>query len=278
MTRKHIRTQLSHALINDGDMTLYRALPTASRNSLGPFVFIDHYRHQSLRGIGDKPHPHAGIEVISYLLAGEVEHRDSLGHRDRLSAGEAQHINAGRGILHAEQPLSGRHGLQLWASLPPDLKQSTPTYTSYRAENIPQKEFANGFLRVIAGSVDGLTGVMQMASPTTLAHIHIDAGTSIVLAVDETHELALYVMDGSLQSDDGSILKSGSLIDLSLGSQVRITASLEDPLDVALLGGAPVEGDVLFSGPFVMNTAEQLSQAHKDYYSGKMGVLDGTPF
>jgi redox-sensitive bicupin YhaK (pirin superfamily) len=278
MSRKQVQKQISEALINDGDMTLYRALPTNGKNSLGPFVFIDHYRHQSLRGIGDKPHPHAGIEVISYLLSGEVEHRDSLGFKDRLSAGEVQHISAGRGILHAEKPLSGRHGLQLWTSLPPNLKQSTPTYRSYRAANIPQKKLCNGFIRVIAGTVDGIAGVMQTASPTTLAHIHIHAGSSIVVTVDKTQELALYVMDGVLQSDDGTLLKSGALIELSLGPQVHITAPLESSVDVALLGGAPVQGDVLFSGPFVMNTPEQLSQAHHDYYSGKMGVLDGVPF
>ncbi|HEY5301397.1 MAG TPA: pirin family protein, partial [Acetobacteraceae bacterium] len=95
-------------VIDDGDMRLWRALPLPSRQSLGPFVFIDHYRHRSKRGIGDRPHPHAGIEVLSYLLEGGMEHRDSMGFTDRLGPGDAQWIRAGRGILHAEQPFGGR--------------------------------------------------------------------------------------------------------------------------------------------------------------------------
>jgi redox-sensitive bicupin YhaK (pirin superfamily) len=118
-------------VIDDGDMLLCRALPSADRLSVGPFVFVDHYRHRSRRGIGDRPHPHAGIEVLSYLLEGAVEHRDSMGFRDRLGPGDAQWIRAGRGILHAEQPAGGRHGLQLWTSLPPARKFAEPAYASY---------------------------------------------------------------------------------------------------------------------------------------------------
>ncbi|NML35243.1 pirin family protein [Paraburkholderia sp. G-4-1-8] len=94
-------------------MHLLRALPQSSLTAVGPFVFVDHYRHEGLRGIGDRPHPHAGIDVVSYLFKGVVEHRDSMGSHDRLGPGDAQVIRAGRGMLHAERPLSGRHGLQL---------------------------------------------------------------------------------------------------------------------------------------------------------------------
>lgn len=116
-------TSVLHAqnIIDDGDMHLLRALPQEQLTAIGPFVFFDHCRHHSLHGIGDQPHPHAGIEVVSYLLEGGGEYRDSMGFRDRLGPGDAQFIHAGRGILHAEQPLSGRHGLQLWINLPPEL-------------------------------------------------------------------------------------------------------------------------------------------------------------
>src|SRR5690348_13434878 len=86
-------------LIDDGDIRAWRASPAPDRIAVGPFVSVDHYRHKSRRGIGDKPHPHAGIEVLSYLLEGGVEHRDSMGFRDRLGPGDAQWIRAGRGIL-----------------------------------------------------------------------------------------------------------------------------------------------------------------------------------
>lgn len=116
--------------------------------------FIDHYRHQSRRGIGDSPHPHAGIEAISYLLEGGVAHRDSLGFKDTLGPGDAQWIRAGRGMWHAEQPSGGRHGLQLWTSLPPAQKLAEPAYASFRAAGIPEIRHAGARVRVIAGSLD----------------------------------------------------------------------------------------------------------------------------
>jgi len=263
--------------IDDGDMVLRRALPSVHRTALGPFVFIDHYRHRSRRGIGDRPHPHAGIEVLSYLLEGGVEHRDSLGHTDRLGPGDAQHIRAGGGMLHAEQPEGGRHGLQLWASLPPDQKLAEPAYASFRAADIPEIVRDGGRARVVAGRVDGVTGPMQLATATTLVHVHLDTGATLTLAVEATQELGLYVLDGALVAEDGAAV-AGTLVVLTPGDSVRIAATAAGPLDVALLGGAPVQGPVLFSGPFVMDTPERLAQARRDFASGKMGTLDGVPF
>jgi redox-sensitive bicupin YhaK (pirin superfamily) len=269
----------SQRVIDDGDMLLWRALPMPERESLGPFVFVDHYRHHSRRGIGDKPHPHAGIEVISYLLEGGVEHRDSVCFKDSLGPGDAQWIRAGRGMLHAEQPTGGRHGLQLWTSLPPALKFAEPAYDSFRAADIPEVQHPGARVRVIAGSVDGVTGPMKNATPTIFAHVHLNAGASVTLAVDETAQLGLYVLDGSLMMEAGANLAPGSLAVLSAsGSQVNLTAVPDQAADVALLGGAPVEGELLFAGPFVMDTSEHVDRAKRDFISGKMGRLDGVPF
>jgi len=265
-------------VIDDGDMLLRRALPSQQRTALGPFVFIDHYRHRSRRGIGDRPHPHAGIEVLSYLLEGAVEHRDSLGFKDRLGPGDAQHIRAGRGMLHAEQPEGGRHGLQLWTSLPPDQKLVEPAYASFRAADIPELARDGARVRVIAGHVDGVDGPMKLATATTLVHVHLDAAATVSLAVDSTQELGLYVLDGALVADDSAALGAGTLVVLTAGDSVRIAAASDRPLDVALLGGAPVQGPILFSGSFVMDTHERLAQARRDFASGKMGTLDGVPF
>lgn len=279
MTRTIATVLLGQRVIDDGDMLLWRALPTDQRDHLGPFVFIDHYRHQSRRGIGDRPHPHAGIEVLSYLLEGSVEHRDSMGRTGRLGPGDAQHIRAGRGMLHAEQPQGGRHGLQLWTALPPDQKLGEPAYASFRAAAIPEIERDGAQVRVLAGRVDGIEGPMTLASPTTWAVLRLAAGASITLAVDAAAELGLYVLDGFIDRGAEPPVGSGSLALLTPGDDsVRISATAQQPLDVALLGGAPVEGAILFSGPFVMDTPERLAQARRDYASGKMGTLDGVPF
>ncbi len=264
-------------VIDDGDMLLWRALPLPVRSSLGPFVFIDHYRHASRRGIGDSPHPHAGIEVLSYLLEGSAEHRDSLGFKERLGPGDAQWIRAGRGMLHAEQPAGGRHGLQLWTSLPPAQKGAEPAYASFRSAAIPELKRPGATTRVLAGTVEGIEGPIRMASPTIFSHVHLDAGASIELSVPETAELGFYVLGGA-ENGGGSEVRAGALAVLGRGSHVRLTATRNGPADIALLGGAPAEGPILFSGPFVMDTPERIAQAKRDFASGKMGRLEGVPF
>lgn len=259
-------------LIDDGDMRLLRVLPQEQQIAVGPFVFIDHYRHLGLRGIGDQPHPHAGIEVVSYLLEGAVEHRDSMGFRDRLDAGDAQFIRAGRGMLHAERPLSGRHGLQLWASLPPELKMVEPSYTSIRAAEIPDIAGDGSRLRVVAGQVNGVLGPMGLSSGAAFARLHLDAHASATLEVDADPELALYVIQGDVQIG-GVALATGMLGLLGSGTRLRLDAAGEEAVEVALIGGDPVRGAVLFSGPFVMDTPERLAQAKRDYAAGRMGRM-----
>ncbi|HEX6794412.1 MAG TPA: pirin family protein [Casimicrobiaceae bacterium] len=259
-------------------MLLWRALPLPARTSLGPFVFIDHYRHRSRRGIGDSPHPHAGIEVISYLLEGGVEHRDSQGFHDRLGSGDAQWIRAGRGMLHAEQPMGGRHGLQLWTSLPPSQKLAEPAYASFPADAIPEIQQGDVHVRVVAGRLQDVRGPMTTTSPTLFAHIRLPAGASVTLPVEPGYELGLYVTDGRLEGEGGTTLDASGLAVLSRGDQVTVTSKPDQPAGVALLGGAPAEGAIIFSGPFVMDTPERLSQAKRDFASGRMGRLDGVPF
>jgi len=273
-----IRTELpTLRVIDDGDMLLYRALPTSSRDAIGPFVFIDHYRSRTRRGIGDKPHPHAGIEVISYLLEGGMEHRDSMGFRDRLGPGDTQWIRAGKGVLHAEQPLSGRHGLQLWTSLPSAEKFAEPAYLSWRAQDIPCVALSGGLVRVIAGRVAGVEGPMSLSTPTTFAHVQLEPGATIRLPVDTSAEMGIYVLDGGIVIDQGTMLHASSLALLTNGSEIFLTGS-GHRTDLAIIGGAPAERPILFSGPFVMDSVEHLALTRRNYLSGKMGRMEGVPF
>lgn len=262
-------------VIDDGDMHLRRALPHDDQVSVGPFVFLDHYRHRSMRGIGDRPHPHAGIEVVSYLLEGGVEHRDSMGNRDRLGPSDAQFIRAGRGMLHAEQPLSGRHGLQLWLKLPAHLQDVEPTYSSLRSERLPVWSEAGGRCVIVAGNVNGLQGPMALSGGAVMASLDLPARSSMRL-VCTAAEAGLYVL-GGLADIGGVSIGPGSLGVLTVGSQVRVNATGEVPLQVLLFGGDALIGPVLFSGPFVMDSPERLAQARRDYATGRMGRLDGVP-
>ena len=276
--RRHLDTLIAaDTVIDDGDMRLFRALPTAARDALGPFVFIDHYRSLTARGIGDQPHPHAGIEVISYLLEGGVEHRDSMGFRDQIGPGDAQWIRAGRGILHAEKPTGPRHGLQLWTSLPPDQKFAEPAYGSWRAADLPQLDLKGGAGVVLAGRCGSAEGPMGLATPTTLIHVRLEAQANVELAVEPADELGIYVLEGSIHIDSGDKVEAGALAILSSGTSVQLTTN-DAPAQVAILGGQTAARPILFGGPFVMDSAERLTQARHDYLAGKMGRLEGVPF
>lgn len=273
-TRTITEVLSAHKAIDDGDMLLWRALPQRDRFSIGPYVFVDHYKHQSMRGIGDKPHPHAGIEVISYLFEGGVAHRDSKGLKGELNALDAQYINAGRGMIHAEQPTSGRHGLQLWTSLPADKKLMEPSYQEYHSDKIPEFNKDQATIRVIAGHLEGHNGPIQTQTTNLLAHVRLPANQSVTLDVDEksAEELGIYVVIGQLALPDGSKLGSESIAVLSTGNSVTLTASDAD-VELVLLGGDTIKDNIIFDGPFVMDTEERIVQAYEDYHSGKMGQL-----
>ncbi|MEO9189921.1 MAG: pirin-like C-terminal cupin domain-containing protein [Acetobacteraceae bacterium] len=160
--------------------------------------------------------------------------------------------------------------------MPPALKRTEPAYASIRAADIPEITGAGVRVRVIAGRVDDVEGPMVLTSPTLFAHIRLDAGATSTLSVDPTLELGLYVLDGAIDVD--TPLGSGAIAVLTQGSRLTVTATKDGPADVALLGGAPVEGPFLFSGPLVMDTPERLAQAKRDYAEGRMGTLDGVPF
>ncbi|MDE2580028.1 MAG: pirin family protein [Rhodospirillales bacterium] len=277
MTREIQAILPAQLAIDDSDMRLFRALPGAARDAVGPFVFVDHYRSATARGIGDRPHPHAGIEVISYLLEGGMEHRDSMGFRDRLGPGDAQWIRAGRGILHAEQPSGPRHGLQLWTSLPPAEKFAAPAYRSWRADDIPKLERKGAWVDVIAGRVEDAEGPMVLATPTLFAHVRLQPDAAVALAVDAAAELAVYVIAGELAGGAGAALPAGSLAVLSAGDAVGLAASGQGAA-LAIIGGAPAARPILFGGPFVMDSVENLERAKRDFLAGKMGRLEGVPF
>lgn len=258
--------------VNDGTTQIWRALPHRDRFAIGPYVFVDHYQHEGDHGIGDTPHPHAGIEVISYLLSGNIEHRDSSGTVGKMGAFDAQYINAGRGIIHAEQPRGGRHGLQLWISLPANKKMMTPSYSNYSKDQIPHFNKGGATVRVIAGKIGEHQGPVKTQTHNLFAHISLPANTSIILDIDKqaAEELGLYVMVGKLVVSDGQTLSADGIALLSDGDSVHLTAGDCD-VELVLLGGEVLNDPIIFDGPFVMDTHERIAQAYHDYHNGKMG-------
>ncbi len=265
-----------------GTFTVRRALPFRERHSVGPWVFLDHFGPFRVKpgedGVG--PHPHAGIETVTYLLSGRNEHRDSAGHAGIVSKGGAQWMTAGRGVVHAERPLAENeeeltlHGIQLWTSLPRALKTMQPRYQRIAAESIPARTAAGATVRVVAGEFAGEVGPAATLMPLFLWHVSVEAGHAFEAAIPAGFEAAAYVIDGEARIGE-SRAKTGHLaVFAGTDGALRIENAGTGTLEAMVLGGAPAEGPLVFHGPFVMNSVEQVRAAEVAYRTGRMGTLD----
>ena len=267
-----------------GTFTVRRALPFHGRNSVGPWVFLDHFGPFRVKpgedGVG--AHPHAGIETVTYLLSGRQEHRDSAGHVGVVAAGGAQWMTAGRGIIHAEHPLAENeaeltlHGIQLWTTLPRALKTGEPGYQRIDASAIPSVREGGTTVRVIAGEYAGTAGPATTLMPTLLWHVTLEAGARLQATLPRGYEAAAYVIEGRGRFGGTSDASIGQLVvfDASQGA-IRIGNAGDARLELMVMGGAPAEGPLVFHGPFVMNSVEQVRAAEIAYRTGRMGELPG---
>lgn len=267
-----------------GTLAVRRALPDRATKAVGPWVFLDHFGPARLTGEGDGvgPHPHAGIETVTYLLEGRNEHRDSAGHTGIVSAGGAQWMTAGRGIVHAERPLKEAdgvatiHGIQLWTSLPRAMKMMPPRYQRLEAASIAQAAVPGLGLRVVAGEVSGVLGPAEALMPLFLAHAAIGPGARVALEVAPCFEAGAYVIagEGVFGSGEGLPAKAGELaVYASEGGSLEAANTGTQALEALFLGGAPAEGPLVFHGPFVMNSVEQARAAEVAFRTGRMGAL-----
>lgn len=270
-----------------GHFTVLRALPTRTVQAVGPFVFLDHFGPFAASPETLPAHPHAGIEVMTYLLEGANEHRDSYGHRGIVEAGGAQWMRAGRGILHAETNLPERgptiHGLQIWARLPRAVQHSEPAYRAIAASAVPQwtvpatQGSSEVGLRLLSGFYAGRHGPIALSAPALLLHVQLPADSRVALELPPGHEYGVYGIDGAAQLDATQPL-------LQRGDFARLdapTVVLDNPGAVAsnvlLLGGEAAERPLVFGGPFVLDSPDAVRQAQRDFYAGRMGSLDGVP-
>jgi hypothetical protein len=269
-----------------GTFTVRRALPARTARAIGPWVFLDHFGPLRIvdgdAGVG--PHPHAGIETVTYLLGGRNEHRDSAGHDGIVTAGGAKWMTAGRGIVHAERPLPDAagetvlHGVQLWTSLPRALKMMPPRYQRIEASAIAEKTLPGARLRVIAGEVDGVKGPAETLMPAFLAHLTVQPGVTVESEVSPCHEAGAYVIEGEGNFGAEGRATTGDLVVFAnAGGALQFANAGMQPLELMVLGGAAAEGPLVFHGPFVMNSIEQARAADIAFRTGRMGTLAHTP-
>jgi len=273
---------------------LRRAFGFGNTTDFDPFLLLDDFRNDNPDDYlaGFPWHPHRGIETITYVLAGAVEHGDSLGNRGRMGPGDLQWMTAGRGILHQEMPKGdarGRmHGFQLWANLPASLKMTAPRYQDIAANDIPEVTDDDGtHVRVICGEFWGKHGpVVGVAADPRYLDVSVPAGRRKRLPVDRTNHAFAYVFAGSGTFRDASqplgvvneltgtidpanVNETGnrSLVLFDQGDEITVHAG-DEGIRFLLVSGRPIREPVAWYGPIVMNTDVELQQAFSELRSG----------
>jgi redox-sensitive bicupin YhaK (pirin superfamily) len=274
---------------------LHRAFGFEDPTELDPFLLFDDFR-------GDRPddymrgfpwHPHRGIETITYVLAGTVDHGDSLGNEGTLGAGDVQWMTAGSGILHQEMPkgniVGQMHGFQLWANLPSSLKMTAPRYQDVKSADIPVIIDDDGTkVKVIVGEFWGKRGPVDgIAADPQYLDISIPPGVTKTIKIDTYRRAFAYVFSGAGQFVDASkpqgvllekevmgeevnirdMSGNRSLIRFGTGDEIKVQAGPEG-IRFLLISGAPLEEPVAWHGPIVMNTKDEIQQAIRDLRNG----------
>jgi len=236
---------------------------------------------------GAPDHPHRGFETVTYLLSGEMEHKDSQGHAGKLGAGDVQWMTAGAGVIHSEMPSAefqragGRlHGFQLWVNLPRQDKMMRPRYQEIPASGIPTARTEGGLatVRILAGEALGARAVIETVTPIIYLHFTLRPGGRVSQRVPQEYNAFAYVIDGEgLFGADGERGRDGQMVLFAAdGDRATIENPAHSPaeLDVLLIAGIPLNEPVARYGPFVMNTEAEIRQAIEDYRSGRMGEIN----
>jgi redox-sensitive bicupin YhaK (pirin superfamily) len=284
MTPKTVTAQ--HAAYRDdiGDLQTRRPVPGPRVEQVDPFLFLNHHGPQTYgpnnQGLPFGPHPHRGFETVTFILEGELAHRDSAGHESIIREGGVQWMTAGSGLVHAEispdefmrvgGPLEI---LQLWVNLPGRLKMTAPRYIGLQGDEIPALKADDGRVTVnlISGAWGGATGPIPSLTGVFMTTVELAAGGKVAFEEAEGRNVFLYVVRGEV-AVNGTAVKAWNLAELSLaGDIVRI----EGLTDAAVLfgHGQPINEPVVSHGPFVMNTREEIVQAIQDYNAGKFNAV-----
>jgi redox-sensitive bicupin YhaK (pirin superfamily) len=263
-----------------GGFEVGRVLPFTRRHMVGPFIFFDHIGPTNfLAGIPKtvdvRPHPHIGLATVTYLFAGEIMHRDSVGVQQAIQPNEVNWMIAGRGITHSERFEKARaqggpmHGIQAWVALPNEHEETEPSFGHFGAEALPVHEDSGLRTRLLAGSAFGLTAGVKTHSPLFYAHWEIAPGARAALPATFS-ERALYVAAGEIEAR-GSRYGAGKMLVFDAGEDTSITAT--QPATVMALGGEPV-GERFIEWNFVSSSRARIEQAKADWRAGRMKLPD----
>ena len=285
MKNKKVLHALRAETVNMGGIPIKQALPTSKVEQIDPFLLLHHgtfpidkLQKALHQGVG--PHPHRGFSPVSFVLNGEVHHRDSLRNSSIISKGGIQWVNSGRGIVHSERPSeklveSGNpmEVIQLWINVPTEKKMEPASYHAYQKEELPEVKLGEGAVaKIITGSLLDTKGPVPAKSEMTIAWAYLDADSSVELPVQTDHNFALYIPKGSGKIEGYGLAETEHLYSFSTEGE-GVSFESKEPTQLIYLSASPIEERLATYGPFVMNNQTEIMEAMRDYQSGKMGVL-----
>ena len=260
-------------------LTVRRVLPYAKRRMVGPFIFLDHagpvtIPPEAIAQADVRPHPHIGLSTVSYLLSGQITHRDSLGVKQLIHPGDVNWMTAGRGISHSERfthPESFAGGglelMQMWVALPEADEETAPAFTHYPKDELPVHERDGVWLRVIAGQAYGFESPVRTHSPLFYVHAECAAGSSLTLPGGYS-EQAAYVVRGKIEHA-GDVHEVGQLLVFDSDNTAVIQA--QSAATLMIFGGEPVGERHIFWN-FVSSRKERIEQAKADWQAGRFAL------
>jgi redox-sensitive bicupin YhaK (pirin superfamily) len=264
-----------------GGFEVGRALPQAARRMVGPFVFFDHFGPVRFeagfpKSADVRPHPHIGLSTVTYLIEGEITHRDSVGSEIEITPGEVNWMTAGRGITHSERfdrlrrAGGSMHGLQAWVALPAEAEETAPSFAHHGPEDLPTYESPDGlWARLIAGKAFGVEAKVKTHSPMFYVHWRLKAGAQAQLEA-QYPERAAFIASGEVEVD-GRTYGEGKLLVFAPGQPVLFTGVSD--AHVMLLGGEPL-GPRFIEWNFVSSSRDRIEQAKADWRAGRMKLPD----
>jgi redox-sensitive bicupin YhaK (pirin superfamily) len=264
-----------------GGFAVRRVLPSPERRSVGPFVFFDQMGPAELapgQGIDVRPHPHIGLATVTYLFAGTIVHRDSLGTKQSIDPGAVNWMTAGRGIVHSERSdteLRKRrqhlYGIQIWVALPKEHEETDPGFAHYAAASLPVIEGEGTTVRVIAGSCFGKTSPVKTLSSLFYADASLQAGASFALGNDY-EERAIYLLEGQLKIA-GQSFDPGRLLVFAAGDEITVNAN--GAARWLVFGGEPLDAPRHVWWNFVSSSRERIEKAKTDWKEGRFAPVPG---
>ncbi len=278
LIKKIIKPQYA---IEGAGVLLQRSFGPSRENPLDPFLLFDHFAFNKPEEgpiSGFPNHPHRGIETVTYMLEGNVRHRDSLGNTGLIGPGDIQWMTSGGGIMHEEMPKRGPsgniYGFQLWVNLPAAQKMSVPRYRGIKADDIPSINKEGLKARIVAGDFQGVLGpVTEITADPLYMDIHLDVNSSVEIPIPRGHTALAYVFEGEGHfgyTDDhyGEIIESVHMLVYEDGDSIKVKTDTNHSVRFMVIAAAPINEDIVPYGPFVMNTEEEIRQAFVDLQNG----------